>query len=244
MTLAGEHIVYTAEERQTTVHSWGMVSEMLYSGTDEKYLGFGDLVQFSRMRFHPGFSSTPMTLFRNLEVIDIVLTGSAGYQDGNGVNATYPENTLQIVSAGKGMYRSEYNASHDAPLEKLQIGILPRRLNADPVRTKALFDLDAHRNSLVTLVSPHAEVSALSIRQQAAVVLGKFDAGKQIVYDVSGNSTGLFLFVVSGIVTVGDHRLHQNDGIGMNLPERIAVTFAEESVLLITELEMPIQENT
>lgn len=244
MTLAGEHIVYTAEERQTTVHSWGMVSEMLYSGAEEKYLGFGDLVQFSRMRFHPGYSSTPMTLLRNLEVIDIVLTGSAGYQDGTGVNATYPDNTMQIVSAGKGMYRSEFNASHDKPLEKIQIGILPNRLNTDPVRTKALFDPDAHRNTLITLVSPHSDPSTLSIRQQAAIVLGKFDAGKQIVYDVSGSSTGLFLYVVSGIVTVGDRQLHQNDGIGMKSPERIAVTFAEESVLLIVELEMPIQEKT
>jgi redox-sensitive bicupin YhaK (pirin superfamily) len=236
--------VFKAEERQTTVHSWGLMSEMLYSSADEKYLGFGDLVQFSRIRFYPGYSSTPMILLRNLEVIDIILTGSAGYQDGTGANAAYPENTLQIVSAGKGIYRSEFNPSHDVPLEKLQIGILPNRLNADPVGTKALFDLDAHRNSLVTLVSPHADESALSIRQQAAVLMGKFDAGKQIVYDVSGSSTGLFLFVVSGIVTVGDHQLHQNDSIGIKSSGKIAVTFAEESVLLILELEMPREENT
>ena len=75
-------------------------------------------------------------------------------------------------------------------------------------------------------------------------MIGKFDAGKQIVYDVSGRTTGLFLYVISGIVTVGDYQLHHNDGIGMRSPERIAVTFAEESVLLIVELEMPIQENT
>ena len=242
--MTGENIVYKAEECQTTVHSWGMVSEMLYSGTDEKFLGFGDLVQLSRVRFHPGYSSTPMTLLRNIEMIDIILSGSAGYQDSAGVNATYPENTLQIVSAGKGMYRSEFNASQDRPLEKIQIGILPGRLNTDPVRTKALFDLDAHRNSLVTLLSPYSDASTLSIRQQAALVIGKFDAGKQIVYDVSGRATGLFLFVVSGIVTVGDFQLHSNDGIGMRSPERIAVTFAEESVLLIMQLEMPIQENT
>lgn len=240
--IAGGLTKYTAAEHRTTVQPWGMVSEMLYGSAEEKYLGFGDLVQLSRMKFFPGMSSTPMTLLRNIEVIDVVLSGIAGYQDSSGVTEMLPDGTLQVVSAGKGIYRSEFNASPDTALEKLQIGILPRRLNAEPVRSKALFDLDTHRNTFISLVSPYAGTTTLSIRQQAAMLIGKFDAGRQIVYD--GSNSGMFLFVVSGIVTAGEHQLHSNDGIGLRMPGKIAVTFAEESVLLLLELDMSTQENT
>lgn len=233
---------YRAEERQTVVHSWGTVSETFHGGDEERYLGFGELVRFSRMVFHTGSSASPMTLLRNIELIDIVVRGSAGYQDGNGANAIFPENTIQIVSAGTGVFRSDYNASRDTTLEKLQIGILPQALNSIPVQTKALFDLDLHRNSFVTLVSPHVDDSSLSVGQHAALLLGKFEAGRQIVYDVSGSRTGLFFFVVNGAVTVGGRVLMNNDALALTSPGRIAVTFAEESVLLLMELEMPILE--
>lgn len=242
-TVVNNFTPYPAQERQITAHSWGIASETFFGGEEEKTLGMGDLVQFTQTAFHPGYSNTGMRLLRNIELVDIVLQGRAGFQDSTGSVATYPQNTIQVISAGKGMYLSEFNATEQGVLEKLQIGFLPRTLNTNPIHTKGLFDLEEHRNSFVTLISPHVDTSSLSIKQHAALLLGKFDEGQQIIYDVSGTSTGLFLFAVEGIVTVGDKILHKSDGLSVHPAERIAVTFAKESVLLLVEIEIENQEN-
>jgi redox-sensitive bicupin YhaK (pirin superfamily) len=242
-TAVNNFTLYPAQERQITAHSWGIASETFYGGEDEKTLGIGDLVQFTQTAFHPGYSNTGMRLLRNIELVDIVLQGRAGFQDSTGSVATYPQNTIQVISAGKGMYLSEFNATEQGVLEKLQIGFLPKRLNSNPIQTKALFDLDEHKNAFITVISPHVDASSLSVKQRVAVLLGKFAEGKQIIYDVSGTSTGLFLFVVDGIVTVSDKILHKSDGISVLPAERIAVTFAKESVVVLIELEFEHQEN-
>ncbi|MEW5798387.1 MAG: pirin family protein [Bacteroidota bacterium] len=242
-TVINNYTLYPAQERQIAAHSWGIASETFFGGDDEKTLGIGNLVQFTQTAFHPGYSNTGMRLLRNIELVDIVLQGRAGFQDSTGSVATYPQETIQVISAGKGIYLSEFNATEQGVLEKLQIGFLPKKLNTNPIQTKALFDLDEHRNSLVTLISPHVDASSLSIKQHAAVLLGKFDEGKQIIYDVSGTSTGLFLFVVQGIVTVSDKILNKSDGISVSPAERIAVTFAKKSILVLIEIAIEDQEN-
>ncbi|MBI2428897.1 MAG: pirin family protein [Ignavibacteriales bacterium] len=242
-TVINNFTLFPAQERQITAHSWGIASETFFGGDDEKTLGIGNLVQFTQTAFHPGYSNTGMKLLRNIELVDIVLKGRGGFQDSLGAVATYPQNTIQVISAGKGMYLSEFNATEQGVLEKLQIGFLPRSLNSNPIQTKALFDLDEHKNSFVTLISPHVDASSLSVKQHAAVLLGRFDEGQQVIYDISGTKTGLFLFVVDGIVTVSDKILHKSDGLSVYPAERIAVTFAKGSVLLLVEIEIENQEN-
>jgi redox-sensitive bicupin YhaK (pirin superfamily) len=236
-------IVYRAQERQITAHSWGIASETFFGGNDEKTLGFGNLVQLTQTAFHPGYSNTGMKLLRNIELVDIVMKGRAGFQDSTGSVATYPQNTIQVISAGKGIYLSEFNATEQGVLEKLQIGFLPNRLNTSPIQTKALFDIEENSNSFVTLISPHVDASTLSVKQHIAVLLGKFDEGKQIIYDVSEQQTGLFLFAADGIVTIGDQILHKSDAVAVYPAERIAVTFAQKSVLLLIEIDIDTQEN-
>jgi len=52
-------------------------------------------------------------------------------------------------------------------------------LNKTPFRTKALFDFQQNKVSFVELVSPKNAFSH-TIRHQAAVLMGEFEAGKHI----------------------------------------------------------------
>ena len=116
------YILYPAQERQITAQSWGISSETFFGGEEEKHLGFGCIVQLTQRIFHPGYSNTGMKLQRNIELVDIVFKGRAGFQNSTGAVATYPESTVQVISAGKGIYLSEFNATERGVLEKLQIG--------------------------------------------------------------------------------------------------------------------------
>lgn len=238
-----DHILYRSTERQTVVHPWGVVSDILYGGREEKYLGFGPLVQLTRIRSFPGVSASPVRLQRNMELIDVIMQGHAGYQYSTGTNAAYPEGTVHILSAGKGIYRSEFNASDSVAMEKIQIGILPDRLNTESIHTRGVFDLDLHINSLVTIVSPHVDTSTLSVKQKAAVLMGAFEPNKQFVYDVSGSSTGLFLLVLRGTITVKNMVLGADDAIALMKPGPVPVSFTEHSTLMVIEIDIPPEEN-
>lgn len=177
-----------------------------------------------------------MKLHRNMELVDIMVRGSVGFQDSFGVTSTFPENTVQVVSAGRGIYQFEFNAGTQEA-EKLQIGFLPNSLNREPVKTKALFDLYQNNNALVELVSPNNPAS-LSVRQRAAVLLGEFEAGRHLGYTINSTRVGLFIYVLNGVVSVQNQILRRGDSIGITNEEQTMIHTAEQSRILVIEVSM------
>ncbi len=227
---------YRSEERQHTTGSWGMSSDVFFASAEERYLGFGNLVQLTHSVLNVDSGNAGMKLHRNMELVDIILAGSVGYQDSFGGTSTFPHNTLQVVSAGKGIYQLEVNAG-TTEAEKLQIGFLPESLNKSPIKTKAMYDLRQHKNAFVELVSPN-NPNSLSVRQRAAVLLGEFDKEQHIGYSLSDPSVGLFLHVVRGVVTVQNDILRRGDSAGILGEEQTLIHTAEPSTLLLIEVSV------
>lgn len=230
------YILYQANERLNTAGAWGTSAETFFASEQEKYLGFGNLVQVTHTTLNSDGGNPGMKLHRNMELVDIMLQGTVGFQDSFGGISTFPENTLQVVSAGKGIYQLEFNAG-TGEAEKLQIGFLPESLNREPVKTKALFDLQQNGNTLVDLVSPNNPAS-LTVRQYAAVLLGEFDAGKHLGYTLNSDTVGLFIYVLNGVVSVHSQILRRGDSIGITNEEQTMIHTAERSRLLVIEVAM------
>ena len=228
--------IYRSEERLTNSGTWGASVETFYASEKEKYLRFGNLVQLTHSTLNTDGGSSGMKLHRNLELVNVVLKGSVGFQDSFGGSSTFPENTIQVVSAGKGMYQTEFNAG-TVEVEKLQICFLPNTLNSPPFKTKALFDLRKNMNSLVELVSPNNSAS-LTVRQKAAVLLGQFDANRHIGYSLNNMSVGLFVYVVHGVVTVQNEILRRGDSIGIIDEEQTLLHTAGETTIAVIEVSM------
>ena len=69
---------------------------------------------------------------RNMEIISYVLQGQIAHKDSAGNEEILPAGEFQLMSAGKGIYHSEYNASKTAPLKFLQIWIEPNQFDGSP----------------------------------------------------------------------------------------------------------------
>jgi redox-sensitive bicupin YhaK (pirin superfamily) len=228
--------VYTSEERLNTTGPWGVSAETFFASEKERFLGFGNLVQVTHTTLNADSGNSGMKLHRNMELVDIILKGSVGFQDSFGGTAAFPENTVQVLSAGKGIYQMEFNAG-TAEAEKLQFGFLPDSLNKAPFKTKALFDLKEHSDALVELVSPN-NPSSLTVRQQAAVLLGSFDPGKHIGYTLNNAAVGLFVYIISGVATVNSQVLRRGDAVAVQGEEQIMIHTAERSTLAVIEVSM------
>lgn len=230
------YTIYRDNERLNTAGAWGVSSETFSASEQEKYLGFGNLVQLSRTVLNSSSGSSGMKLHRNMELVDIILSGTVGYQDSFGGSSHFPKNTLQVISAGKGIFQAEFNPG-ESEAEKIQIGFLPNSLNKTPIKTKGLFDLSGEKNALVELVSPN-NAGSLTVRQTAAVLLGEFEENKHIGYTLNRETVGLFVHVVSGVVSVNKEILRRADSVGIIQEEQTLFHTAEPSVILVIEVSM------
>jgi redox-sensitive bicupin YhaK (pirin superfamily) len=76
----------------------------------------------------------------NMEIITIVLDGLLEHADSMGHKQTIAPNEVQVMSAGTGVYHSEYNHSKDKPVNLIQSWIFPNKKGVTPRYDQVVFD--------------------------------------------------------------------------------------------------------
>jgi len=226
--------IYKSSDMLFTGREWGSQTDIFFASDTEKFLRFGDIISLSSLKLSGRNHHEGMKLYRNTEFINIVLQGTVGYQDSFGTVSLFPGNTVQVVSTGKGLYQMEFNPS-DSLLHKIQIGVLPNVINSTPVQTKAVFNLEENINSFVEIVSPDRSSSSLSVRQDIAVLLGKFESDQHVGYSVNNNQIGLFVYVAEGSILVKEETIAAGEAIGITDAADIIFHTQTESILVVIE---------
>ena len=67
-----------------------------------------------------------------MEIISIPLEGDLEHKDSMGNVAVIKEGDVQVMSAGTGIYHSEYNKNRDKDVEFLQIWAFQNKRNVEP----------------------------------------------------------------------------------------------------------------
>ena len=68
----------------------------------------------------------------NMEIITIPLTGDLEHRDNMGNVAVISEGEIQVMSAGTGIFHSEYNKNKNIDAKLLQIWVFPKEKNLNP----------------------------------------------------------------------------------------------------------------
>src|SRR6516165_8495608 len=76
-----------------------------------------------------GFGRHP---HRDMEIVTYVLEGALEHRDSLGTGSVIRAGDVQRMSAGTGIYHSEFNPSAEAPVHLLQIWLLPEARNLRP----------------------------------------------------------------------------------------------------------------
>ena len=94
-------------------------------------MSFGKLIVFNDdiVKAGKGFGAHP---HENAEIISLVLKGKLKHEDSKGNKEILNEGELQRISAGSGVWHSEFNASNTEEVHFLQIWIEPNKLNVSP----------------------------------------------------------------------------------------------------------------
>lgn len=126
-----------------------------------------------------GFETHP---HRDMEIVTWVLSGELEHKDSERNRGVIYPGLAQRMSAGRGIWHSEMNASGDQPVHFVQMWVLPDTEAVDPGYEQLDINAELDRGGLVPIASGKGHDAAISIRQRDAVLWGgRLGPGETVV---------------------------------------------------------------
>ena len=183
-----------------------------------------------------GFGTHP---HQNMEIISIPLRGALSHKDNMNNKRSIEVGEVQVMSAGTGLTHSEFNDSKTEEVNFLQLWIVPEEQNVTPNYEQKLFDVQGRVNKFQTLVSPQDNLveGSLGIHQQASILTGSFDKGKESSYTIN-KGKGVYVFLLEGEIEVSGETLYKRDALGVWDTDSIIIKSQENSEILLIDVPM------
>ncbi len=177
----------------------------------------------------------------NMEIITIVLDGALEHKDSMGHTQAIQDNEVQVMSAGTGVFHSEYNHNRDKEVNLLQIWMFPNKKNVEPRYGQQVFDAADRINKLQPLVSPISnEDAGLKIHQDAWIYRTQLQAGNTIKHKLHNSNNGVYVFAITGEATVNGQALSKRDAAGITGVDTIEINATADSDILLLEVPMQV----
>lgn len=184
-----------------------------------------------------GFGTHPHD---NMEIISIPLEGDLEHKDSMGNVSVIKHGDIQVMSAGTGIFHSEYNKNKDRDVKFLQIWVFPNQKSVTPRYDQIALNIADRHNKLQQILSPNANDAGVWIYQNAWFHLGKFEKGFSADYSLKANGNGVYAFVLSGDVTINDQPLNSRDGFGIWDVDTLSIQADTNAEFLLMDVPMTI----
>lgn len=231
--------LHRANERGSANHGW---LDTKFSFSFAEYynpsrMGFGALRVINDDTIMPkgGFPTHP---HKNMEIVTIVTKGSVEHKDSTGAEGVTKAGEIQYMSAGSGVYHSEYNPSNTETLELFQIWIHPETTGGTPTYQKREFTNLDKKNSWVTLISKKKEGESMAIKQDAKIKIAEIKNGKDLVLEKVKESHGRLLFIIEGSVSIDNIKLEKRDEIQIIDDKKHKIVAESASRILLFEVPL------
>jgi hypothetical protein len=179
-----------------------------------------------------GFGTHP---HQNMEILSFILRGELAHQDSTGGGGVLRPGDVQVMSAGRGIEHSEFNASKQDDVRLIQTWILPREAGLEPLYAQRGFGWGENGWTRVAGGSER-EDDALRIQQDAEVFVASPVLGTSFIYDMRPER-GAWLHVGEGAITIRaageEHDMKDGDGASIENAGRFTVVGASERTRLI-----------
>ncbi len=232
-------LIHPAKERGMANHGWlnAAHSFSFANWYNPEKMQFGALRVLNDDIVAPGrgFGEHPHD---NMEIVTIPLTGSLKHKDSLGSEGMIKNGEVQIMSAGTGIYHSEFNASQTEAVNLLQLWVFPKEKNIEPRYDQFNYQDQLKQNQLLTVVSPEKSEKTMWINQDAYFTLGDFDADANAKYSIKKPGNGAYVFLIEGKAVIAGNSLAKRDAVGVYDTQEFELEFKEPSKVLIVEVPM------
>lgn len=232
-------IIHKSESRGHSQYQWldARHSFSFASYHDHSRVHFGALrvLNDDIIKGGGGFDAHPHD---NMEIITIPVHGTLMHKDSMGHEQLISENEVQVMTAGSGIFHSEYNASKTEDMNLLQIWIYPNMKNVKPVYDQKYFKAREAINKwqfLVSFIDNKIE-NTLTIQQDATIARAIINKDHELTYSLQPNSFGCYLFVISGEIEIDGESFDDRDAIGIIHTTELAIKAKKDSFILNIEV--------
>ncbi|WP_185140174.1 pirin family protein [Reichenbachiella versicolor] len=234
-------VIHKANTRGHANHGW-LDSHHSFSFANyhnPERMNFGVLRVLNDDKVDPGmgFGKHPHD---NMEIISIPLEGDLEHKDSMGNTTIIKEGDVQVMSAGTGIFHSEYNKSKDRDVKFLQIWVFPNKKNVEPRYDQISIREIEKQNQFYQVLSPNADDDGVWVHQDAWFSLGKFENGTADKYQIKKSGNGVYAFVLEGEVEIAGEQLSKRDGMGIWDAESIEVKASEDARVLLMDVPMSL----
>lgn len=193
-------------------------------------MGFGALrvINDDVVKAGAGFGTHP---HRDMEIITYVRKGAITHRDSQGNEGRTEAGDVQVMSAGTGIFHSEYNLeSEDTNL--YQIWIEPREKGVKPRWDAKAFPKEPVKDKLNLLVSGD-ENAPLYIHQDAAIYAGRLNEGTEIKHPVH---SAAYVLVSVGELEIDGNVLKKGDGAEISEAKTINLKAVRDAEVLVIDV--------
>ncbi len=184
-----------------------------------------------------GFGTHPHD---NMEIISIPLEGDLEHKDSMGNTTVIREGDVQVMSAGTGIYHSEYNKNADQKVRFLQIWVFPNEKNVVPRYDQITLETNTLNNSLVQVLSPNQDDEGVWVHQNAWFHMGNLEAGFETNYTLKDPTNGVYAFVLEGELSINGQSLEKRDGYGVWDTAELSISASSNARILLMEVPMQL----
>lgn len=185
-----------------------------------------DLIQAGK-----GFGTHP---HKDMEIISYVVDGELTHGDSMGNKNTLYRGQVQYMSAGTGVFHSEYNLGKETA-RLLQIWIIPDKKGYAPNYGDYKFNWEDRKNKWLPIVSPQNGDAPIKINQDSNIYVLELEKGKEIDFKVEEDRQA-YLVQIEGTSAINQITLNARDGLEI-IEESIEIHALETSHFLVIEME-------
>ncbi|MBP7710087.1 MAG: pirin family protein [Rickettsiales bacterium] len=219
-----------SNERGFANHGW-LTSYHSFSFAgyfDRNHMHFGNLrvINEDKIAAGAGFGKHPHD---NMEIITYVISGALAHEDSMGNASTISAGEVQIMSAGTGVFHSEFNHEKDRETHLLQIWILPKVKQISPRYDQKSF---ADASDLTLVVSGSGRDGSIQINQDAEIFLGKFPQEKEFDLEIKPEQK-IWIQMIAGKILANGASLENGDAAAIENEKLLELKAEKNSEFLL-----------
>ena len=231
--------LYPADSRGRADHGWLKTNHTFsfanYYNPERIHFGALRVLNDDWIAAGEGFGRHPHD---NMEIITIPFTGAVLHQDSMGNKGVIKPGELQVMSAGSGIFHSEFNDSKVDPLTLFQIWIIPNKKNVTPRYDQITISDLAKKDEFYQILSPNADDQGVWIHQNAWFNLADLSSGKELEYQLHKEDSGVFVQLIEGNLEVAGNLLSGRDAIALTETTSVKIKANSEARVLVMEVPM------
>ncbi|MEL7249067.1 MAG: pirin family protein [Bacteroidota bacterium] len=174
----------------------------------------------------------------NMEIISIPLAGALEHEDSMSNKAVIKTGDVQVMSAGTGVFHSEYNESKSEEVRFLQIWMFPRQKGVEPRYDQITLKNKDVKNEFRQVLSPNVEDDGVWVHQDAWFHMGELEGGFKGTYQPKKSGNGVYAFVIEGEVNIAGQDLNKRDGFGIWDTDGFEITASKNAKVLLMDVPM------